>query len=53
MQKTSEELVDFFIDILRDYKGFGNWWDDIEDEDQDKLREEVAEALQGFLDDEE
>jgi hypothetical protein len=52
MQKTSEELVDFFIDILRDYKGFDNWWYNMEDEDQDKLKEEVAELLQGFLDEE-
>jgi hypothetical protein len=53
MQKTAEELVDFLIDILSDYKGFSNWWHDIEDEDQDKLKEEVEEALQEFLDDEE
>jgi hypothetical protein len=53
MQKTAEELVDFLIDVLNDYKGFGNWWHDIEDEDQDALKEEVAEELQGFLDDEE
>ncbi len=52
MQKSAEELVDFVIDVLSDYKGFGNWWCDMEDEDQDKLKEEIAESLQGFLDEE-
>jgi len=53
MVKTSEELVDVVIDALLDYKGFENWWYDLNEDDQDEIKEDLAEVIQGSSDDNE
>jgi len=44
----SFELVDQFVEALSDYKGFKNFWNDLDEDTQEEIREELAEIVEGF-----
>jgi hypothetical protein len=52
MEKTAEELVDIVIDTFLQHTWFENSWYNLEEDEQENLKEEIAESIQGFSDDE-
>lgn len=44
----SFELVDELIEALSDRKGFRSFWDGIDEDTQEEIREELAEIVEGY-----
>jgi hypothetical protein len=42
---SNPEIADIIITHLEDYKGFGNWWNNIDPEDQDEILENLGQAV--------
>lgn len=43
--RNIEELSELIIGALCERKGFDIWWDSLEDEDQDKIQEDLQSVI--------
>jgi hypothetical protein len=47
--RNIEELSEIIVGVLSEYKGFENWWYNIEDNDQEDILEDLQDNIAEWM----